>query len=111
MLKSISNMPNVLNDKTWKVMISIILFMSFIKMNLNGQRVLPSSANDSLNISLLKEQIFITEINHQLVTNKVTQQIVKPFFCNMEHKMNSKSLVPIFFRLGSKDYVDALEGK
>jgi hypothetical protein len=40
-----------------------------------------------------------------------TNQIIQPFFCRIESKIDSKSKVPFRFRLGSLDYVNELEGK
>lgn len=34
-----------------------------------------------------------------------------PFFCRIEHQMGKKMPVQFKFRLGSVEYVDALEGK
>jgi hypothetical protein len=34
-----------------------------------------------------------------------------PFFCRLEYKANLKLAAPVFFRLGSLDYVNELEGK
>lgn len=34
-----------------------------------------------------------------------------PFFCKIEHKMGKNMSLPLKFRLGSVEYVDALEGK
>jgi hypothetical protein len=34
-----------------------------------------------------------------------------PFFCKIEHQWGKKMIVPMKFRLGSVEYVDALEGK
>lgn len=34
-----------------------------------------------------------------------------PFFCKVEHQWGKKMALPVKFRLGSVQYVDALEGK
>ncbi len=34
-----------------------------------------------------------------------------PLFCRLEDKLHQRARLPIFFRLGSLDYVNALEGK
>ncbi|MDX2134192.1 MAG: hypothetical protein SFV52_05385 [Saprospiraceae bacterium] len=34
-----------------------------------------------------------------------------PFFCRIEHQMNRKTPLPVFFRLGSLEYVNSLEQK
>ncbi len=34
-----------------------------------------------------------------------------PFFCRLEYNANLKLAAPVFFRLGSLDYVNELEGK
>lgn len=41
------------------------------------------------------------------------QTIIPTFgmFCHMEISMNRKTKIPVYLRLGSKDYVDKLENK
>lgn len=41
----------------------------------------------------------------------LVKSIYQPFFCDLERKIEIKTKIPIFFRLGRKDYADQLEGK
>ena len=39
------------------------------------------------------------------------QYTTTPFFCTLENKVNKRSVRPVLFRLGNKDYTDMLERK
>jgi len=41
----------------------------------------------------------------------VNQQSKLPLFCDIEHRMEVKSNIPVRFRIGNLDYVNKLEGK
>ena len=77
-----------------------------------GQLHIKCAPVDTASLLSFKQKVALTPTPDQSVmTMKVFQREVKPFFCNIEHKMNRTSKVPVYFRLGSKDYVDRMEGK
>ena len=77
-----------------------------------GQLYINCAPVDTASLLSFKQKVALTPTPDQSVmTMRVFQREVKPFFCNIEHKMNRTSKVPVYFRLGSKDYVDRMEGK
>jgi len=79
----------------------------------SAQRVILTPSVDTIKNKDLYTSILIqNNISDQsFISQTVSRQHTQPFFCNIEHKVNKKLPVPVFFRLGSKDYVDALENK
>ena len=94
-------------------MIRIVILFIFIfhSLNLLGQRSIITPKTDSLEVRIMKHEIYFLKTDHNLVTSEISRLQIQPFFCKIEHKINARSPIPVFFRLGSKDYVDALEGK
>jgi len=92
------------------IKISLVLLGTFTFMPGYGQRVMsstsvpPSRAELSLSTTLIDLRIYN-------LSGLRKEGDYQPFFCYYEAKLNRKSKFPVYFRLGSKDYVDYLEQK
>lgn len=90
----------------------LLIVVSFSCSAVFGQRYLNVPVTDSLKLLRFQQKVNIPAgINQSLMTRKVFEYEISPLFCKIEHKMNRKNRIPVYFRLGSKDYVDRMEGK
>lgn len=81
---------------------------------LYGQYTPAVSLRDSsvLDRLLLSRPVDLTYTPDQdALSRQVFRTHIHPLFCRIEHSINRRSALPVFFRLGSKEYVDHLEGK
>ena len=92
------------------IKISLVLLGTFTFTSSYGQRVLSSASappsKEELSLSTPLEDLRVYTLS-----GLRKEGDCQPFFCYYEAKLNRKTKLPVYFRLGSKDYVDYLEQK